>query len=64
MDAQREIQKAMAITRSNDPHTMNDIHSQTAYPQDEVYWAGFDDGLMEINEMNQGTINIEDIVDY
>ena len=43
---------------------LNDIHSQTAYPQDEAYWASFDEGLMEINEMNQGTINIEDIVDY
>ena len=64
MDAQKEIQKAMALTRANDPHASNDIHSQTAYPQDEAYWSNFDEGLMEINEMNQGTINIEDIVDY
>ena len=64
MDAQRDIQKAMALTRANDSHAPNDIHSQTAYPQDEAYWASFDEGLMEINEMNQGTINIEDIVDY
>ena len=64
MDAQRDIQKAMALTRANDPHASNDIHSQTAYPQDEAYWSNFDEGLMKINEMNRGTINIEDIVDY
>ena len=64
MDAQKEIQKAMALTRASDPSMNTDIHSQTAYPQDEAYWANFDEGLMDINEANQGTINIEDITDY
>ena len=64
MDAQKEIQKAMALTRASDPSMNTDIHSQTACPQDEAYWANFDEGLMDINEANQGTINIEDITDY
>ena len=64
MDAQKEIQKAMALTRASDPSMNTDIHSQTAYPQDEAYWANFDEELMDINEANQGTINIEDITDY
>ena len=64
MDAQREIQKAMAFTKASDPRGNTDIHSQTAYPQDEAYWANFDEGLMDINESGGGTINIEDLVDY
>lgn len=64
--ANREIQKAMAITKANDPRADgNEVYNQTAAPQDDAYWSQFDSGLIDINESyGQGTVNIEDIVDY
>ena len=64
--ANREIQKAMAITKANDPRADgNEVYNQTAAPQDDAYWSQFDSGLIDINESyGQGTVNIEDIVDF
>ena len=66
IQANAEIQKAMALSRASNPREDgSDVYMPSAAPQDDAFWNQFDSSLVDINESyNKGHINIEDIVDY
>ena len=66
IQANAEIQKAMALSRASNPREDgSDVYMPSGAPQDDAFWNQFDSSLVDINESyNKGHINIEDIVDY
>lgn len=65
--AAMEIQQARALNemyQPTDPLDRGDVHTPTPELTDQAFWAQFDAGLVEANEIGRGAVNIEDIVDY